>query len=101
MEDEYEDKQRERSCGRVPLKYRNKRAGSLKTAFCNRMPVEFLRDRCDMPIFFFSPEDLSGSIALYFLHSGSLLSGNASQERIAVVNPTAFLNEHVHRLPLR
>ena len=100
MEDEYKDKQRERSCGRVPLKYRNKRAGSLKTAFCNRMPVEFLRDRCDMSMTF-SAENLSGSIVLYFLHSGYLLRGNACHERIAVVNPTAFINEHVHRLPLR
>ena len=45
--------------------------------------MEFLQERCNMAMTFLT-EGQSGSVVLYFLQSGYLFRGNASQEGIAV-----------------
>ena len=47
--------------------------------------MECLQKRCNM-IMTFLTEGQSGSVVLYFLQSGYLFRGNASQKRIAVIN---------------
>ena len=51
--------------------------------------MEFLQKRCDM-VMMFLMESQSGSVVMYFLQLGYLFRGNASQQRIAVVNSRKY-----------